>query len=583
MDRVWLVIVLFYLISAPLSAGAQAAASAVVDRDRLALDETLTLTISREGGLFSSLDLAALEKDFTVLGQNRSSSTRIVNGQAATETTVQLVLSPRRAGSLTIPPLDLGGEKTPVITVEVDKEAAPDPGAAGQALFVEATVDAPSVMVQGQLLFTVRIFAAAGVEVLDPGPPQPPDAVVEALEPVAYEKKINGTSYRVFELRSALFPQKSGSLVIEGMRVQARVTRPHRARSFFEPTAGTETISRRTAPLTITVLPQSPDYPAGATWLPAAEVTVTEKWSRPPAELRVGDAVTVTIDLTAAGARAGQLPPVGLPAVDGLKLYPGKAETENRFAAGGIVGSRRETVVLVPTRPGAFPLPEQRIAWWNTKKSAVEYAVIPDRELRVVPGAESQAVGGDNAVRPGDKGRSAAPPFAGEAERPADRRWMLVCALLSIAWLVTLLLLFRLHRRLVRRPTPEASGNKRDRSSREREAFASLAAACRDNDPQAARQALLAWLRISRPDRRFGTLADICRLAPEKRLHCLLEEMDAILYSKDGTTGGWRGDELLAAAHRLRDEGKAAGDRGSDLPPLYPRNEGKRGAIRGRQ
>lgn len=574
MRPVWLLIVLFWLIGFLLPTGARAAASAAVDRDRLALDETLTLIISREGGLFSSLDLAGLEKDFTVLGQNRSSSTRIVNGQAATETTVQLVLSPRRAGTLTIPPLELGGEKTPQITVQVDKEAAPDPGAAGQTLFVETAVDTPSVMVQGQFLFTVRIFAAAGVEVLDPGAPQPPDTVVEPLEPVAYEKKINGVTHRVFELHYALFPQKSGSLVIEGMRVQARVARPQRARSFFEPTAGTEMISRRTGPRTVTVLPQSPDYPAGASWLPAAEVTVTEKWSRPPAELRVGDAVTITLDLTAVGARAGQLPPVGLPAVDGLKLYPGKAETENRYVAGGIVGSRRETVVLVPTRPGALRLPEQRIAWWNTKKSAVEYAVIPDRELRVAPGAEKPAVGGDDAVRPGDEERTvASPPSAGEAERPADRRWMLACVLLTIAWLVTLLLLFRLHRRLALRSTPEGSGNGAGDRLREREAFAALAVACRDNDPQAARQALLAWVRCRWPGEKRITLTDIDRLGPEKRLHCLLEEMNAILYSKDGATGGWRGDELLAVTRRLRDEGKRGTDPESALPPLYPRRD----------
>ncbi|HSY26512.1 MAG TPA: BatD family protein, partial [Burkholderiaceae bacterium] len=65
---------------------ALAALQAQVDRNPVAANETFNLTLQTAESTSGDPDLSVLKKDFDVLGQNKSSSLQIFNGQASRNT-----------------------------------------------------------------------------------------------------------------------------------------------------------------------------------------------------------------------------------------------------------------------------------------------------------------------------------------------------------------------------------------------------------------------------------------------------------------------------------------------------------------
>ena len=99
---------------------AQAAVTASLDRQRVALGDSLRLTITADGEEeLSAVDLAPLQRDFEILRRSTSSQTRFVNGQRSHTRQLLLDLAPRVEGQLQIPPLRVGDTLTPALAVAV--------------------------------------------------------------------------------------------------------------------------------------------------------------------------------------------------------------------------------------------------------------------------------------------------------------------------------------------------------------------------------------------------------------------------------------------------------------------------------
>ncbi|MDF1577545.1 MAG: BatD family protein [Desulfobulbales bacterium] len=551
---------------------ARAEISATIDRNRIALDETLNLTISREDGVsFSSADLTPLEKDFRIVGQSQSSNTRIINGAISSSTTLDLVLAPKRSGILEIPPLAIGKERTASLQVKVVTQAQPKTRADNAPLFIETELDKQSVLVQAQLLFTLRIYWAVEASIAQPADPILKDALLEKLDDHTYNKSIDGRNYKVFERKYAIFPQKSGELEIPQITVQATV--PDRQRhgaslyDFFG-VRGRE-VKLRSEIGTVTVLGKPPGYPDGEVWLPSDKLSIAEEWSEVPDQLRVGESVTVTIAMAGHGLLAAQLPPIELAETDGLKIYQGKAEVRNLTKSDGVTGVRQESIALIPLKAGRMELPEIRVPWWNRNKGLVEYAVIPPRQLTI----KDTPTRVDRDVAP-PRSSSADSPTAGKPlqgkedylqESGSNRPLILLSVFLALAWLITLFLLIKAMRGSGKTSTGMKVAAGTAGKLREQEAFRKLRLACRGNNPGRVRKALLDWVATARPEQAARTGTDLERIFPGSGLAAILEELDRILYGREGQANGWQGKVLVEELERIR---KTAGESRPDKTAL---------------
>jgi hypothetical protein len=542
--------------------GVGAAVTASVDRSQITVSDSLELTIRATAGeRVEETDLGPLMRDFDVVSTSTASRLTIVQGRTERNSDLNVVLLPRRTGTLLIPPLTVGNQRTREIAIEViDAPADVD---SSQDVFVEAEVDQSSVYVQSQLIHTFRVYEA--IDLVDRGRSQLeiPDAVVEELDSAQFQRTIDGRIYRVIEVRHAIFPQKSGTLTIPAMSFNGSRLLPRR--SFFD--RNVETLRRRSSPITVEVKPIPADFP-DAPWIPAADLELEESWSALPEDLKVGDSVTRTVTIVAEGIDGSQLPPLEQPEVDGLKVYPDQPKSRNTRAMEGITGIGINSAALLVTEPGRFQLPAIRIPWWDTREDRLRYAKIPARELVI----RAAALPADDTPAPLPvPGESPAVPVPADIEqRVSIWLWTTLAALLG--WLsTTAWLLWRMQPR--RRP-PEPG----TRETGESRLFGDFARACERNAAAEARTALLAWAQRYFDDPTPPTVQQLQERFASDEVSRALDALENSLYSP--STSNWSGGDLIAAIGQWRKQHKKRQRREpSPLPPLYPAGKGTSGTA----
>jgi hypothetical protein len=577
-----LILVFLCLIS---SATVFAKPTASVDRSQIGLDETLTLTLRiNESSFFSGPDLTPLEKDFEILAHNQSSRHSIVNGQAESFTEWIIRMAPKRTGKIIIPPIEIGGEKSDPLSIEVSQSSPTTTNQAGQ-IFVEAQFDQQQAYVQAQLIFTLRLFSSVNLVDLKLEAPQIDDAIVEKLSDTSYEKTINGQRYGVYEIKYAIFPQSSGKLTIPPVLFAGNIAQQRRNRSFFDPFNNRGQNVRRRSPEASIVIKEKPSgYPAGQVWLPSKNLQLIENWSKDPGQLEVGESVTRTVQIIANGMLSEQLPPIAVDTVEGIKTYPDQAQNENRVSPTGVTGIRSESTAILPTKAGKFLLPALSISWWDTTTHQLKVATLPAKSINVTGAAApliQPPLTTPTITQPASD-IAADRPLSASGSDSSSSDWLsnILAVFFACAWLVTLVLYWRLREKLkqsvMRKSEPDWQKASTDN---EKTAFRALDRACKNNDPAQIRQALIQWANSFWPNSNIRSLEDIGQTANNDELRLLLQDLDRSLYgSHDNSTGSSvktdkqsSSEALLALISQIRKlPGKGAKTQNRILDPLYP-------------
>jgi hypothetical protein len=559
------------LLLAPLAHGA----TATLDRDTISLDETVTLTITIDSAsIFGNPDWSVLEKDFHVLGTNRR--TQVINDDASTQWTV--VLSPKHEGKIRIPPIKVSGERTQAIEVNVTTKSAAASDASG-SLWIDVEAHKDRVYVQEQTIVTVRLGTA--IDLLEAPTVQKPDipnVVFEVLNSTQYTKRINGTRYTVFEIKCAFFPDRSGALVIPPFVAQVTVPQQVQQNSsllfqrFFNQGRRVQLKSKQ---LDIDVREKPAAFPANAVWLPAQSLTVSDSWSDDPLNLATGGSITRTVTLQARGSLGEQLPALPTYKLDGFKLYPDQATTDKQIDSETIIGSRVESVAMLPTRPGDFRLPEVRIPWWNVNTDSLEYATLPAITLKVHGAALSSPAPAappapDTATAPASQPQpQPQPSVPGTSSQPGGAAfWPWLSAGLAAAWVVTLLLWWRSRRRPHETAPAATAITRRDDSA----AWDAVRAASRNTnsaeDLRRLRNALVALATAWSPERRFAGLEFLA--SESDALRQQLQLLDRQLYGGESAARGFDATTMMQELQRMRAARMQRDKAPRDLPPLYP-------------
>jgi len=421
----WLLCAL--LASASLAAPAQT--RAWIDRDSVALGETLTLNVETDDAGAGAPDWSPLDKDFIVSGNSSSRQVEIVNGKRSARLLFGVALQPRREGLLTIPALQVGKQRTQPIQLTVTG-AAP-PARAGDDAFIEVQLDDEDPYVQQAVGYTLRLYYAMPLVSGQLDQDAPDGASLQRVgSDLQYTRLVGGKRYTVVERRFLLVPERSGPMTIPGARFSGRS-----AGGFFDDMFGngTRELSANGAPRFITVRPVPAKAPQP--WLPLRGLGL--RYLATPQQARTGEAATVTIEARADGATASQLPEIELPAVDGAQVFAEPPQTDETFDNGRPQVTVTRKFSIVPSREGALRIPGPRIAWWDVRAGAARTATLPDLQLQVAPGSGGGSPGvasGDrDADATGNGGALPVPRVAGDT-----RIWAWATAAFALLWLATL-------------------------------------------------------------------------------------------------------------------------------------------------
>lgn len=485
-----------------MAVAADVAARAWLDRDTMQLGETVTLNVEVDAGATAEPDFSALATDFTLLGTQSSRQFSIVNGQTSAKTLWAVGLEPRRAGTLAIPALTVGGATTEPLTLTV---LAADAGTASAGtrgdVFVEAVGTPTDPWVQQQVRYSVRLYYAIDLTEGALDEPQADGALIQKLgRDRQYFTTLDGRRYHVLERNYALTPERSGPLQVAGPAFRGTVADASDPTGFFR---RGRAVSARAEPLSLDVRAKPASW-GDAPWLPAAALTLSEE-SPLPSTLHIGEPLTRTITLRAQGLGFEQLPELAFETPAGAEVYPDKSETATHEDGGWLAGERRRKFAFVPNRTGTLVLPALRVRWWNTQSDRAEVAELPAATVTVLPPAGAASASAAPTLAPGTEA-VAAPSAAVPADEAPDvatlRRWQALALIAFALWLATAALWWR-SRRAATASAAATAPAARDVGNR-----AVFLRACALGDLAGAERALVAWARGERGEvRNLGELA----------------------------------------------------------------------------
>ena len=526
------------------------ALNASVDRPVVRDGESLTYVLRADGAVRGEPDDAALTREFDLLQRSSSSRVQILNGQTSQVTEWQFQLMAKKPGEFTIPSVHVGDRQSNPVAVRV---LPPDTSAnAAGDIFIELDAQPKTVYAQSQVLFTLRLFigVATGRATLTPPEVSGGEAIVERLgEDSQFQTVRGGRTFIVRERRFAVFPQAAGKLTIGPASFEAMVI----------PDRGFSRVQRfRSGVIEIDVRPAvaPPAALAGAAWLPAQRVTLSEEWNDPSTELAVGLPRTRKIVLEGIGLLETQLPEISVAQQPGLRQYADQPELSHEITADGLKSRRSVGFAVIAQQPGEVTLSGVQVPWWNVTAQRWEVAELPPRTLTIKPSSE---------ISPTE---TAAVPTATTTPvvAPARSYWPAATAVLALAWLATLALWWRSRgARTARSERGEQTG--RERPQPLRRILRDLDSACAVGDADAARRSLLAFAEAkfgAAGPRSLGALAAVLPDTVGQEVLAL----EASIYG--ATPGVWQGDALRAVLPEL-DKLDHGGPQAKNEPllPLY--------------
>jgi len=563
-----------FLVALPLATAATFTAS--FDRTITHIGGSVLLTLQLDTSADGEPDLTPLNTDFEIINQNKSSNINIINGSMQRNTVVQVTLMPRREGILSIKPIQWDAYLSQPLRLNVqsaDQSSGPDSDS-NRDLFLDVAVTTQRPYVQAQVIYTARLFRAVNLTQAQLSEPTADHLVAQRLgEDSNYETTRHGRRYVVTERRYALFPQQSGKLKIPALRLDASVSSNRFSFAQGQPTR----INSKAIELDVQPIPAH--WQASA-WLAAESVNLSESWPTQSAAFRVGEAITRTLQITAQGVTAAQLPPLleKTATLPGLKRYPDQPVLKDETHKEGITATRQEKIAIIPMQAGDFRLPAIQLSWWNTKTGQAETANIAARTIHVLAAEVSQNSGKappSTALHNGDRSETAttsttAPGITAENHNVDNNRlWMLLALFFAVAWLLTLLLWWQQHRKhhtaqvLAPENEPQPGIGKLKKE---------IERACKANDASHCIRLLLQWGQSRFPDAaitHIQALATLPTLTATPEWAQQLTQLEHACFS--GSAPKWNGDVFWQHFSTLKieaDNGKPAGR--APLQPLYP-------------
>lgn len=390
------------VITAALCASAQEIRfTATVDRNTFATGQTVRLTISLTNGqgAISAPDIGGL---VIVQGPMESSSYQIVNGQMSSTLSRIYVLTATKPGTYTIGPVSArvagGIIQTEPITLKVVQGATPPAGKEldqlqdqQRDLFVAITVSKNKAYVGEQIIATYTLYSRyANIETSGYDIPtlsgfwsEDVDLGKTNWEPQM--QQINGLSYRVAVLKKqVLFPQRSGTLRIEPMKLTCLVNR-----TFFN--RGTELQVRSNAvEMRVSELPPgAPPSFSGA----VGELEFSASFDR--LELSANEAMELTLRINGrSNLKLIDAPRIEFP-LD-MEVYDPKVKDRITVNASGMSGSREFQYLVIPRHAGNYDLPPIAFSYFDTRSGS--YRTMQSKPFSVV-------------VQKGDPGQDASGPM----------------------------------------------------------------------------------------------------------------------------------------------------------------------------
>ncbi|MDH6358288.1 BatD family protein [Parabacteroides sp. PF5-9] len=378
----------------------------------------LTYTVNAEGKEFRITEEIA---DFDVLmgpSVSTSHSTRIVNNQRSSETTVTYtyVLLPKKEGTFNLPPATIkvnnANYSSNAVVVKVLPPDKADEAAAAQAqggtssaaaitnesLFVQMQLSKRSVYEQEPILVTFKLYSLHDIAgITNVKFPDFEGFLVQDIEqPSEAQIKLenyNNRNYRTIVLRQTmLYPQRSGKITIDrgSYDVVVRIATQQRVQSIFDDFFNmTRDVKKTLANNAVTV--DVKPLPSGKPSSFAGSVgDFTMSSSINTDQLKANEAVTITVKISGTGnVRLVKNPEVQFP--NDFEVYDPTVKLDSRTTTTGVTGTKTIEYMAIPRYGGDFEIPAITFSYFDLKSGSYKTLSSQPYKLHVEKGEGGDA------------------------------------------------------------------------------------------------------------------------------------------------------------------------------------------------
>lgn len=527
-----------------------------LDRNPVSINESFQLTFTATESPDDDPDFAPLDTDFEILNQSKSSNSSWINGKSSKSILWTLNVMAKRPGSLIIPIIAFGDDRSQARSILVTKSTLPA-NSTNDELFLEVSVSSETPYVQSQILYTLRLFRRVQISQASLTEPEMTDAIIEKLtEDKNYNTEINGVAYVVTERKYAIFPQKSGVATIKPLTLSAQIVANSRTRfnGFFS-RQNSRTKRVMSKAITVDVQPAPAKFTANR-WIPSEQLYIEQKWSGNVANMKVGEPLTRTLTILAKGTTVAQLPELHHETdLKQIKTYPDQPVLKEQKNADGMIAFREEKIAYIPSTSGDVTLAAIEIPWFNTQTQTMETARIPEQTLSAIASAKAPATAEilPLPVQTSNSVTSSEPVI----QTVENKLWMWIALFFAFAWLITLF--FLLKKSSVKQPKPILD----KKASTLKDSVNALKLACVDNNQSAAKDALLAWGKIKFNSTNLTEIA----VRSEARLRDEIYLLNQTLYANSSEP--WQGKKLFQTFTENNARDKVSNKIDDQLEPLY--------------
>jgi len=547
--------------------------TAKTNRTVLSIDETLMMKIVQTNGSSGEPDLSALKKNFQILSQSQSQNFSFINGRSSSSHTWDLTLLAKDTGEVMIPAIPVGNESTQPIQLFVKKPSA-TPAIDGKEIFVKVTITPDNqVYVQQQVLLTVSLFNRVRFTNASLSELEVENAVVERIgDESSFRKLIGQHDYNVIERRYAIYPQKSGKLEIPGIIFTGNIEQQQGGFSLFS-RSGRRVISRTEA-ISLEVLPIPSSY-TGKDWLPAKHITIESDILEDEQSIKAGEALTRRIVVSAVGLIGSQLPAINVPSSTGYKSYPDKETISSQLIENEIVGTRQDSMAIIPVHSGQITLPEVKIDWWNTDTQQMETTILPAKTLSVAKNKSMPELTQSTPTQQKKIKRSI------ERKPEADTKpiqqitsqtvsvmhniWFWISITLLFLWLTTLGFFLSRSKNTSQKPVIQLQT-----STDIQQIHKQLKQSCSENDPLKTTRLMVSWARLYLHDSSISGLAQVLELIDDQELIHEINHLEQSRYA--AVQQNWSGKSFCQALDRFIQQHTMDKDRQAHQQTLAPLN-----------
>jgi|TARA_B100000959_G_scaffold51959_1_gene54027 hypothetical protein len=376
--------------------------TATVDQKKIALDDVFEFKVEAiEGSELPQVDLSPLKKNFIVVnGPSQQTNISWINGKMTSIYGLSWTLSPKKTGTIVLPPLTVttgkSKHKTKPIKLHVSKNPVSSKSENSQSPFIQVELDKNTAYLGEQITVTYQLFTRTDLSIESVDLPEFVGFWMESLYSPRQinmrEVSLKGVRYKKAKLYTvALFPTKTGNISLPPYTINSKVyvekKKSKRRDPFFDvfdSFSSREAIRKviKSEIKTITVIPYPDGKPADFT---GAVGNYTVRTSVDVQDVKANEAVTFYIEVKGTGNLSlFSLPELVFP--KSLEVFPPVSEMNKDSFRDEITGTLRWEYVVIPRQSGRFNLPRVELSFFEPKTTTWKRAKAPSIQISVSPG-----------------------------------------------------------------------------------------------------------------------------------------------------------------------------------------------------